>query len=131
MSAQLGWLLAAACVAVGYWSYGWPGVVLAFTVVVFWLLLQFSQALKVMRKAGARPIGQVDSAVMLHAKLRAGLRLMEVIKLTRSLGTPLAQDPETWGWTDASGAQVQIVFQGGQLQRWELLRPQASDNSVT
>jgi hypothetical protein len=48
-SALVGWALAVAAVAAGYVGYGWPGVVLAVTVVVFWLLLQFSRALRVMR----------------------------------------------------------------------------------
>jgi hypothetical protein len=45
-------------------------VVLAVTVVVFWLLLQFSRALRVMRRPPARPVGTVPNAVMLHARLR-------------------------------------------------------------
>jgi hypothetical protein len=66
----LGWLLAVAAVAVGWLGYGWKGVVLAVTVVVFWLLLQFSRALRVMRAGRRRPVGTVPNAVMLHARLR-------------------------------------------------------------
>ena len=49
MTAWVGWGLAAAAVAVGYAGYGWPGVVLALGVVVFWLLLQFNRALRALR----------------------------------------------------------------------------------
>jgi len=46
MNAFVGWLLAAAVLAIGYVQWGWPGVVLAVTMIVFWLLLQFSRALR-------------------------------------------------------------------------------------
>ena len=49
MSAALGWALALAALVAGYVGYGWPGVVLALSVVVFWMLLQFSRALRAMR----------------------------------------------------------------------------------
>ena len=37
-------------------------------------------------EAASAPVGQVASAVMLHSKLRSGLKLMELIPLTGSLG---------------------------------------------
>ena len=123
MNPIIGWGLAAIGTAMGYMNYGWPGVGLAMSVVVFWLLLQFSRALRVMRVAGQAPVGQLDSAVMLHSKLRTGLRLMEVLPLTKSLGQKLADEPETYAWTDASGASVRLEFAAGRLQRWELQRP--------
>ena len=49
MSAALGWALAVMAVAVGYAAYGWRGVVLAFSVVGFWLVLQFSRSLRALR----------------------------------------------------------------------------------
>ena len=69
----------------GWLSYGGPGVALALTVIVFWLLLQFSQALRTLRIASANPVGFVANAVMLNAKLKAGMRLPEVLVLTRAL----------------------------------------------
>ena len=77
--------LALAALVVGYWQYGWPGLVLALTVIVFWLLLQFSRAMRAMRLAGAAPVGRVASAVMLQSRLREGMRLLELIQITRSL----------------------------------------------
>jgi uncharacterized protein (DUF58 family) len=124
MSAALGWALAALATATGYWAYGWPGVALAASVVVFWLLLQFSRALRVMRLAAQAPVGQVPSAVMLHAKLQVGMQLTDVIKITRSLGRKLRDDPQTFCWRDESGAEVSIEFVAGRCQRWQLTRPQ-------
>jgi hypothetical protein len=126
LSAAIGWALALAAVLVGYFSYGWPGLVLAITVIVFWMLLQFSRALRAMREASGRPVGEVDNAVMLHARLRAGLRLVDVLKLTRSLGTPLATGveavDETFGWQDAAGDRVEVDLQHGRVTAWRLLR---------
>ena len=73
MNPVLGWGLAVAAVVAGWFGYGWPGVLLAVSVVVFWLLLQFSRVLRVMRMAAGRPLGVIDNAVMLNAKLRPGM----------------------------------------------------------
>ncbi len=123
----LGWLLALAAVVAGYIGWGWPGVVLAVTVTVFWMLLQFSRALRVLREAGQRPVGEVANAVMLQARLQAGMRLPDVLKLTRSLGRKAADEPETWAWRDAGGDEVLCEFAGGRLQRWTLQRAAAQD----
>ncbi len=120
--AWLGWGLAAAAVAVGYAGYGWPGVVLALGVVVFWLLLQFSRALRALRLASGRPVGQVPNAVMLHARLRTGLRLPQVLALTRSLGRRVADDPETFAWRDDAGDEVQVELHDGRVTAWRLQR---------
>ena len=126
MTAWLGWGLAVAALAVGYASYGWPGVVLALGVVVFWLLLQFSRALRALRVASERPVGQVPSAVMLHAKLRSGLRLPQVLGLTRSLGQRVAETPETWAWRDDGGDEVRVELHHGRVTVWRLLRRDAA-----
>jgi hypothetical protein len=130
MNPILGWGLAAAGIAAGFVGWGWPGVVLAVTVVVFWLLLQFSRSLRVLKNASGAPIGHVDNAVMLHSKLKTGMTLMQVLVLTRSLGTRLAESPERWGWVDAGGDQVQLSFDGGKLQSWTLHRNE-SDGAAT
>ena len=124
MDARLGWALAVAAVALGYWQYGWQGVLLAFSGIVFWLLMQFTRALRAMRTAGGSPVGHVASAVMLQARLKTGLRLMDIILLTRSLGEKLADDPETFRWTDASGAAVTVELVKGRCVRWALARPE-------
>jgi uncharacterized protein (DUF58 family) len=119
----IGWVLTALALAVGYWSYGWRGVVLAFTVIVFWLLLQFSRALRTMRLAAGAPVGRVGSVVILQARLKPGLRLIDVIPLTRSLGERVSEEPELWRWRDDGGAAVELRFAHGRLVSWQLERP--------
>ncbi len=130
MNATVGWTLAALAVAAGYVGYGWQGVVLAVTVIVFWLLLQFSRSLRVLRDASGRPVGSVDNAVMLQARLQTGMRLVDVLKLTKSLGSkdesPAAEGDETWVWADVAGDSVRLTFREGRLVRWALLRAPAA-----
>jgi phosphatidylglycerophosphate synthase len=123
MNQFVGWTLPVLALALGYVQWGWPGVALGVSVIVFWLLLQFSRALRVMKNAGAAPVGHVDSAVMLHSKLARGMTLMQVITLTRSLGRRTANDPETFEWADASGAVVSVEFVDGRCTTWRLARP--------
>ncbi|MBL8343105.1 MAG: hypothetical protein JNL30_16680 [Rubrivivax sp.] len=121
--AALGWGLALLALVAGYVGYGWQGLALTLTVIAFWLLLQFSRSLRVLRDAAGRPVGSVDNVVMLQAKLHAGMRLPQVLRLTRSLGTPLAPEPdETWAWADEAGDRVELVFVGGRLAHWSLHR---------
>ncbi len=123
MNAKLGWALAFVALVVGYWQYGWPGLVLALSVVVFWLLLQFSRAMRAMRLASSAPVGRVPSAVMLQSRLREGLRLIDLIQLTRSLGQKLSDEPERFRWQDESGASVDVELVNGHVRRWTLNRP--------
>jgi Flp pilus assembly protein TadB len=127
VSAGIGWLLAVLSIALGYAVYGWPGVALAVTAMVFWLLLQFSRAMRVMRVAGQAPIGIVPSAVMVQARLREGLRLMDIIVITRSLGEKIAETPETYRWRDNSGAAVEVELVGGRCRAWRFTRPEAAE----
>jgi hypothetical protein len=122
VSAGVGWALAVVALVVGWIGYGWRGLVLALTVVVFWLLLQFSRTLRVLRSAAGSPVAHVDNAVMLHARLRKGMRLPEVIALTRSLGRKVRDDPETFVWRDGGGDEVTLEFVAGRCQRWQLQR---------
>jgi hypothetical protein len=124
MSAVQGWVLVAGALLAGWFSYGWRGLVLALSVIVFWLLLQFSRSLRVLRLAASAPVGHVKSAVMLNAKLAPGLRLADVIKLTGSLGRALRPEPdEAFAWTDAGGVAVEVEFKDGRCTRWTLVRP--------
>ena len=127
MNVKLGWALAVAAVALGYVQYGWQGVLLAVSGIVFWLLMQFTRALRAMRAAGGAPVGRVASAVMLHAALKKGQRLMDVIQLTRSLGQKLTDErgeaPETYLWQDESGASVTVQLRNGRVTEWQLQRP--------
>ncbi|MCG3188773.1 MAG: hypothetical protein LKCHEGNO_00929 [Burkholderiaceae bacterium] len=123
--AAVGWALAALAIALGYLQWGWSGVVLAATMIVFWLLLQFSGALRVLRNAGRAPLGHIDSAVMLNARLQRGQRLPQILALTRSLGVRADGDDgdrEVFEWRDAGGDVVRAELVGGKLVRWQLLR---------
>jgi hypothetical protein len=119
-------LLALGALAAGWFAYGWQGVVLAVTVIMFWLLLQFSRTLRVLRGAASSPMGHVADAVMLNAKMREGLRLPAVIGLTGSLGRKVADAPETFAWRDAAGDEVRCEFVDGRCARWQLSRAGAA-----
>ena len=125
MSPLLGWALAAAAVVVGWLGYGWPGVALAVSVVVFWLLLQFNRALRVMRRAARQPLGRIDSAVMLQSRLHPGMQMMQVVTLTRSLGvkaSTTAGDLETFVWRDDGGDEVRVELRDGRVSAFRLVR---------
>ena len=123
MNPVLGWGMAAVAVVAGWYSYRWPGVALAASVIVFWLLIQFNRSLKVLRNAGSAPIGHIDSAVMLNAKLQAGMPMIKVVALTRSLGRRVSEEPERWAWADAGGSEVVVGFDKGICKSWVLNRP--------
>lgn len=131
MNPYFGWALAAVMIAVAWQSYGWQGVLFAVTVIVFWLLLQFNRALRAMKHAADAPVGRVDSAVMLNAKLQPGMPMIKVLGLTKSLGRKLATDPETWCWSDAGGSEVTVEMQAGKVQRWTLQRPVSEPEAPT
>lgn len=123
MNPWIGIALTLAAMAAGYSSYGWRGLLIAASVTVFWLLLQVSRLLRVMRAAAEAPVGQVGSAVMLNAKLRLGMKLSDLLPLTRSLGRKLSAEPEIFEWADAGGVRVEVELRDGQVTRWTLHRP--------
>jgi hypothetical protein len=119
--------LAIVVFTIGAWqAFQWAGIALAAGGVVMWVLLHFTRMVSILKKAANRPIGHVDSAVMLNAKLQKGATLMHVIAMTRSLGA-LQSDkdtqPEVYRWTDASESHVTATFMGGKLTEWTLERP--------
>lgn len=116
--------------AAGYRAWGWGGVAFAVGGLMLWLLLHYSRLMHVLKRAAERPIGYLDSAVMLNAKLKTGLNLLHVMALTRALGeqiSPRDSQPELFRWTDASDTAVICEFQDGRLARWELKRPTQDD----
>jgi len=109
-----------------YRAYAWPGVAMAATGLVMWMLLHVTRLLLVLRRTTQRPVGTVASAVMLHVRLTSGMTLLQVLALTRSLGQreeAADSEPEHYRWIDGSGAQVHCTFAHGKLVQWELLRP--------
>ncbi|MET0519411.1 MAG: hypothetical protein ABW005_11325 [Burkholderiaceae bacterium] len=123
MNAVIGCVLALAALVGGGILFGWKGVVLALSVIMFWLLLQFSRLMRVMNAAGQAPVGQVDSAVMLQARLKVGMKLVDVLPLSRSLGHKVAEAPPTYRWQDVGGVTLELVLEDGKLARWTLTRP--------
>jgi len=108
-----------------YRAYAWPGVAMAATGLMMWMLLHVTRLLLVLRRTAQRPVGTVASAVMLHARLAHGMTLLQVLALTRSLGQreeTADSEPEHYRWMDGSGAQVHCTFAHGKLVQWELLR---------
>ena len=113
-------------VAAAYRGYGWPGVGIAVGALVMWMLLHFTRMMQVLQRAAKRPVGHVDSAVMLNAKLRPGVTLLHVVAMTRSLGellSPKDTQPELYRWTDNSQSHVTCELWGGKLKKWTLERP--------
>jgi uncharacterized protein (DUF58 family) len=123
MNPVVGWALAFVALVAGWFSYGWPGIALAFSVIVFWLLIQFNRSVRVMRDASESPVGHVPSAVMLHSKLNVGQPMLQIVRMTKSLGRRVSESPEIWSWTDDSGAEVRITFDKGVCASWTLDRP--------
>jgi hypothetical protein len=120
----LGWVLAAALAVASFEAYGWQGLALAVSVIVFWLLLQFNRAVRVMRNAGQRPVGEIANAVMFNAKLQSGLTMLQVVTRTRSLGRKVGDSEDDWVWHDSGGSSVTLHFERGRLKRWQLRRPE-------
>ena len=119
-------VLAVIGVVLAYRFYGWAGVAAAATGIVMWVLLHFTRMVTILKRAANRPIGYVDSAVMLNAKLKPGMTLLHVVAMTRALGAlQSAKDaqPEIFRWTDGGESQVTATFVGGKLAHHELLRP--------
>ena len=120
MNRWFGIALAVAAVVIGVLAFGWKGAILALSLIVFWLLLQMSRLMRLMRVAGAAPMGSVTNAVMLSSKLHAGMKLVDLIKLTGSLGVKAGE--ETFVWREAGGDAVEVVLRKGKLAEWRLVR---------
>jgi hypothetical protein len=124
-------VLGVVVVAAAWRAYGWPGVALAVTGLVMWLLLHFNRTMQVIKRAADRPLGYVDSAVMLNAKLKPRATLLHVVAMTRALGqqlSPVNEQPEIFRWTDPGGSSVTCEFHGGKLVKWQLDRPQVPED---
>jgi hypothetical protein len=128
LSSLIGWALAVTGIAIGYFTQGWRGVLLAFSVIVFWLLLQLGRGVRVLRVASSRPVGFVDSAVQLHAQLHQRMRLVDLLHRTRSLGRRLDAPAghDRFEWTDSGGDRVVVTLARGRLVESMLLRADAA-----
>jgi hypothetical protein len=120
-----------AAVVLGYRFYGWAGVAAVAGGLVMWVMLHFTRMMQVLKRAANRPIGYVDSAVMLNAKLRPGMTLLHVVAMTRALGllqSAKDEQPESFRWTDGSESHVTCTFVSGKLAHHELFRPAPADS---
>ena len=119
--------------AVAWQGYGYKGVFVVVSMLVFGVLLHFSRMMQVLKRAANRPIGYVDSAVMLNAKLKPGATLLHVVAMTRALGLlKSAKDaqPEVFEWKDNTESTVTCTFVNSKLAHHVLVRPdQPADQS--
>jgi hypothetical protein len=119
-------LLAIGLMVWAWQIWGWMGVAFVISAGVMWGLMHVTRLVQTMSRASKRPIGFVDSAVMLNAKLKPGVTLLHVIAMTRALGqleTEANAQPEIFSWRDGSDSVVRCVFMQGKLQSWTLDRP--------
>ena len=117
---------AVALIVVAYLTNGGAGVAVVVSVLVMWMLLHFTRMMQVLKRATGRPVGYVDSAVMLNAKLKPKHSLMHVLAMTRALGelrSPKDVQPEIFRWTDGSDSYVDCTFVNGKLASHSLTRP--------
>jgi hypothetical protein len=119
----VGWVLAAVLAVASFGAYGWQGLALAVSVIVFWLLLQFNRAMRVMKNAAQSPVGEIPNAVMFNARLESGLTMLQIVTRTKSLGRKVEGSEDDWAWHDAGGSSVTLHFERGRLKRWQLERP--------
>lgn len=106
-------------------AFGWWGFSLAASGVIFWLLQHTSRLLFSLQRAADQPKGRVVSALMFHAQLHQGLRLLQVLSLAGSLGlldSPQGEQPEVFVWRDEAGDEVRCRFLEGRLTGWALSR---------
>jgi hypothetical protein len=114
-------------------AFGWWGFSLVASGIVFWLLQHTSRLLLSLQRAADQPMGTVPNAVMFHAQLHNGLRLLQVLSLAGSLGrlaSPQGQQPEVFVWRDEAGSEVQCSFQEGRLIDWVLSRHPEEEDKV-
>ena len=110
-------------------AFGWWGFSLVSSGIVFWLLQLSTRLMQTMERAADQPVGSVANAVMFHAQLHDGLRLLKVIGLAASLGQRIPSEDkkaDIFEWRDTGGDSVQCHFQDGRLQQWSLSRANAN-----
>ncbi|MEI7785868.1 MAG: glycerate kinase [Betaproteobacteria bacterium] len=119
-------------IALGYYYAGWSGVALSAGALVMWILLHFTRLMRVLQRAAQRPMGYLDSAVMLNVKLKPRMTLMHVIAMTRALGELRSvkdAQPEVYRWTDGTDSWVECTFVGGRLTSHVMYRPPAQEQA--
>lgn len=104
-------------------SYGAQGLLLALLMLSFWLMLYFTQLMRLLRTIAARPMGRVPDAAALQTRLKPGMAMLDVTRLTMSLGqlrTAPDSEPEQRAWADEAGQALVATFEHGCLVSWRL-----------
>jgi hypothetical protein len=104
-------------------SYGVQGLLLAVLMLSFWLMLHFTKLMRLLRTVATRPMGRVSSAAALLQRLKPGMAMVDVMRLTLSIGelrTPPDTEPEERQWADATGQTVVGRFEHGCLTSFRL-----------
>jgi hypothetical protein len=122
-------ILVGAAVLAGWWAWGWQGLILALTLIVFWLLLQFRRATRALHNAARRPIGQVDSVVMMQSRLEPGMQMAELLQISGSLGLQQGGRDE-WLWADAAGNEILVTLRRAVVIRWAIGRPDGAESDA-
>jgi hypothetical protein len=112
----------------GAWrSYGGQGLLLATLMISFWVLLHFTQLLRVLRIAANRPMGQVADLAPVLRRLRVGQSLSDVVRLTRCLGLRVnapEDEVNVLSWSDEAGHTLIATFVHGRLSAFEHRPPE-------
>lgn len=122
---SFGTILAGSALLIGWFLYGWQGVVLSITIIVFWMIIQFNQATRTLRSAAQQPKGQIDSIVRVQSRLAHGMTMAEVLRITGSLGLPTERRNE-WLWRDAAGHEIAVTLRRDVVVRWAVARADES-----
>ncbi len=113
-------LLALVALLLGGWLLGWPGVLLALSVIVFLLMLQFTKLMRTMKRMQAAPLGRTASCLMLNSRLHPGLPLLQVLELAGSLGESADGG---YRWVDEAGDEIRLRFdRSSRLLDWQFTR---------
>ncbi|MDQ5896956.1 MAG: hypothetical protein RLZZ592_441 [Pseudomonadota bacterium] len=119
-------LLAAAALAVGGLTMGWRGVLLALTVIGFWMVLQFNRATRQVVNVANRPMGMVDSVITLQSQLAHGMSMSDVLAISGSLGQRVQGTNGDWMWRDSYGNEIVVTFRRDGVHRWHASRTDGS-----
>jgi hypothetical protein len=125
MNHRIGWGLAVVALVFGGWRYGWQGVLVAVTVIAFWLLLDLTRSMRILRAAAERPVGQIASARQLHTRLKPGLTTVELVKLAGTVGEVIDPEVPVLRWSDAYGDAIEVRCPGGRASDWTLKSAEA------
>lgn len=121
-------IAAGSAVIYGWWAHGWLGLTLAVCAAAGWVWMQFRQQSRLLKQASEKPAGQVESVVMMQARLAHGMEMTEVVALAGSLGRKFSATDE-WQWTDPAGNDIVVTFRRGVLVRWAVAHQEPAASS--